>query len=620
MIQFLRDKAHRWVSLVLVVVVSLSFALWGINDYLGGGRGQGVAAKVNGVAISWQEVEGMAQRLERQQPQNPEQAHALKNKILQGLIEEQVLIQHAKKLGLVVPEEALQSLIASIPEFQENGKFSAERMRVVLQANQLSSEAFLAMFKKNLLIRQLQTGVGQSTFVLPYEAELITKLFEQKRTVRVLSLPRTPLLQKVKFQPEMAKAYYEAHVAEFMSPERFKGNYIELKLADYLSKVSVKDDELKKVYEENIAHYQVPAQIKVAHILVSSEEGKETDATLVMQKIQDALKKGEKFSALAKKYSQDPSSAEQGGELDWMSKGDFVPEFETAAFALQKKGDISGVVKTPYGLHLIQLMNKKDAQTQSFDTVKAAIKTQKLNEKAEEALLQDVEKLSDGLYDKAEGMDTVATGMHKKLDTFNVAGNETAGILQYAAVKEVLAQRDITEGKVSDVIELSPEHYLVLQVSQYTPAQQQPLEKVMSSVEAKVRQQEAEAVLQKQVEALLAASQDDAKWSALLKEYGYTLSPSRSLTRHSTEVDSAVVQTAYALPHPVGSERLFGAVKLASGDRAMVLLESIEDGSYAALPDAKKKDYVVAIGQAMADLEFKLPLAELMEQSKIQRY
>ncbi len=620
MIQFLRDKAHRWVSLVLVIVVSLSFALLGVNEYLGGGRGQGVAAKVNGVEISWQEVDGMAQRLERQQPQNPEQAQALKNKILQGLIEEQVLIQYAKKLGLVVPEQALQALIASIPEFQENGKFSAERMHMVLQANQLSSDAFLAMFKKNLLIRQLQTGVGQSTFVLPFEAELITKLFEQKRAVRVLSLPKKPLLQKVKFQPEMAKAYYDANPSEFMSPEHFKGKYIELKLADYLSKVAVTDAELKKVYEENIAQYQVPAQIKVAHILVSSEEGKESEAEATLQKIQESLKKGEKFSALAKKYSQDPSSAEQGGALDWMSKGDFVPEFEAAAFALQNKGDVSSVVKTPYGLHLIQLLNKKSAQTQSFETVKAAIKTQKMSEKAEEALLQDVEQLSDGLYDKAEGMDTVAAAIHKKLESFNLAANETTGILQYTPVREALAEKDVIDGKVSDVIELSAEHYLVLQVSQYTPAQQQPLDKVMSSVEAKVRQQEAEAVLQKQVEALLAASQDEMQWNALVKEYGYTLGQSRLLTRHSTEIDSAVVQTAYALPHPVGSERLYGAVKLANGDRAIVLLQNIEDGSYAALPDAKKKDYVVAIGQAMADLEFKLPLAELMEQSKIQRY
>jgi peptidyl-prolyl cis-trans isomerase D len=595
MLQTIHDKLTGWVAGVVLGAIGLVFVFWGINWTLGAPN---YAAKVNGIEIPTNEVRQAYQqqlaRFERQTnaPLDDLQRNEIKRHVLDQYVDGEAIITRADDLGYRVTDAELLKAMAEVPAFQVDGKFDGAHAVAVLKAEGRSVTEIEDLFRRDVKLKQLDTALSLSSFATASELTRLRALTRQQRELAWFTVPAARYAAEATPDEAAIKAYYEAHKAEYMTPETVTLRYVEVSLAGLESQVVVDDARLKAYYDEQMAktpeRFSQPEKRDVSHILLQSTDPKEDAA--VKAKAEALLKRarsGEDFAKLAKEFSQDPGSADMGGDLGMSDRKAFVAPFADAAWAM-KVGDITGPVKTQFGYHILKLNAIQPATVKTFDQSRAELETDYRRDEAERLFSAAQDQLADAALQNTADIDVVARKaglkVHEIANFSRIDGGGELG--KSAPVIEAAFSQDVLDGRLSPTVEVDKGRGVVMRATDHKPAEQKPLDAVRTEVIAAWKNQRG-------AELAAAAAADAVKrltagenWDAVAKSLGAAAKPAAFVSRTDQAVPRDIRRDAFNGPKP-GDKPVYADLKLDNGDAAVLAVLAVrEDPS----GDAKGED------------------------------
>lgn len=602
MLQNIRDNVQGIFAKVIMGLLLVPFALFGIESLIGN-NGPAEVARINGEkihepelieAINVQKRQLLARMGENIQPELLDDA-VLRKSALDDLITRHLLMQSAESMKLRLPAGAVDRNILAMPEFQENGQFSPARYEQLLRGQGYSTNYFKQLIQEGMLINQLYSAFTATEFATPAEYKNIAGMLQQQRSFRYVTLPLAGVADKIAVNDDEAKAYYAEHSKEFMSEERVKLEYVELRVQDYFQKVD--DAAVKSEYEREIAAFKPRIERHAAHIKI--EVGKQRDdaqAQVLLASIAGRIKAGEDFAKLAAQYSDDLGSKANGGDLG-VSAGDIFPEAFEAALAKLSVGQVSEPVKTDSGYHLIKLVDQQTSEKPTFEQRKADI-AQRLQESgAQPELARNVEKLRDLVFN-SDGLSGPAQQVQATVHTSDWLDRKSADpllsnpkVMAAAFSKEILQDRNN-----SDVLELSPDHFLVLRIKEHTEAAPKPFEQVKPAIVEAVKQRRAAEQLTADAQQLLKQLREGGDFVKLASQQGYTARSAEKTLRTNGSFNAELLRAAFALPKT--EQKPADSLQLDNGDIAVVQLEEIIDGAADSLAPTQRDALVAQYGKA----------------------
>jgi peptidyl-prolyl cis-trans isomerase D len=593
-----------WTKILLALVIA-SFAVAGIGSYVLNNVNREVA-EVNGEKITRQEFERQIQ-LERQRlGARFEQLYGteaklsqFKDRILDRLIASRLIQQYAKKLGLTVSLDRVYDEIRQTDAFKNaDGEYDPEVFKRLLARAGYRPESYVAGRQTDMAIAQL-AALAESELALEREVEEFLQLQYQKRSGRWLALDASLLEPQFSFdgadgEAEL-KAYYEAHKDDYKVPEQVRVAYIELNSDELAKSIPVTEDELKAYYDKHLDQFGTPEERRAAHILVAVPQDADKEAKAKARaKAESILKKlqaGENFAELAKTMSDDPGSAEKGGDLGFFGKGIMDPAFEEAVFSL-KKGEMSSIVETPFGFHIIKLIDIKPAHAEPFEKVKEDVRHRLQKEKADLAFLEKKELLAEKAFEIADSLEEAAEAVGVTIKHSPPITREGGpGIFQNPALVEAaFSDTVLVDGYNSEVITLGENHVVVLRLDKHTPAFVRTFEEVRTQVLEQLRRQKAmdraESLGQDVMEA--ARSNPDEALGKVPEILKAAWKPFEGTTRMAPKLPPDLNLFVFDLPHPKDGKAVVAGKRTQDG-YAVVLLEKVESGAVDTVTEEQRK-------------------------------
>ncbi|KAA0013583.1 peptidylprolyl isomerase [Billgrantia pellis] len=563
MLQSIRDRSRSWGAKIIVGAVVVTMALFGIESLVGlfGGSGDEVA-KVNGETITRQELEMEVQRAIRSGQVPPEQERALRGQVLEEMIGERLLTDFADDGDLYLSDEQLDQVIVTLPEFHDpDGRFDADLFRNRLASAGFTPLSFRNALRVDLKRQQLQQGLTLSEFTLPSERERLAALQRQTRSFRYHVLDEADLAEPVEVSDEELSAFYEQNRDRYRRPEQVRLEYVVVDKQEMAEQVDIDEASIRQAWEER----GQDADRRVSHIMATfGNDRSREEAMARLEEVRERLDDGEDFADLALAYSDDPSTAEQGGDLGVISRGFFGDDFDEAAFSLSP-GQVSDIVETSNGLHLIQVT---ELDQPSLEEMRDELARELALERITDDFNQRVQALIDESF-AADDLASVAESLGLELqesDWLSREGSEQGVLSEPGVMSEAFSEEVLIEGFNSEVIELDADRRMVLRVADHREATVLPLEDVRDQVAQAVERQKRRDVLvdvaRERVEALRAGAELDLEWQRV-----------EAATRQQDGVPRQALQMAFRLPNPDGDEAVFGHV--IDGDR--VILIALDD-------------------------------------------
>ncbi|WP_460122510.1 SurA N-terminal domain-containing protein [Pseudomonas sp. S2_C03] len=623
MLQNIRDNSQGWIAKTIIGVIVVLMALTGFDAIFQATTHKNDAAKVNGDEISQNELSqavDMQRRQLMQQLGKDFDASLLDEKMLResalkGLIDRKLLLQGAEKSKFAFSEGALDQVILQTPEFQVDGKFSPERFDQVIRQLGYSRMQFRQMLAQEMLIGQLRAGLAGSGFVTDAQVLAFARLEKQTRDFASLDVKAAPAA--VKLTDDEVKAYYDEHAKEFMTPDQVVIDYIELKKSSFFDQVAVKDEDLQAAYQKEIAN--LSEQRRAAHILIEvNDKMTEAQAKAKIEDIQARLAKGEKFEALAKEFSQDPGSANNGGDLGFAGPGVYDPAFETALYALAKD-QVSAPVRTDFGFHLIKLLGVEAPEVPTFASLKDKLTRELKTQQVEQRFVEATKQLEDSSFESSD-LAQPAQDLKLTVHTSKPFGREGGeGIAANRAVLTAAFSPEVLdEGANSTAIELDPETVIVLRAKEHLKPSQLPLESVSAAIRSQLTKEHASAAAKTKAEKLIADLRDGK--APLDKAIdGQSWKVTAAATRAQEGVDPTVLQALFRMPKPASKDKpTFTSVTLADGSLVIVRLNGVNEA--AAPSEEEKTQYRRFLASRIGQQDFAAYRKQLEAEADIQRY
>jgi len=623
MLQNIRDNSQGWIAKTIIGVIVALMALTGFDAIFKATTHQNDAAKVNGEEISQNELSqavDMQRRQLMQQLGKDFDASLLDEKMLResalkGLIDRKLLLQGAENSKFAFSEAALDQVILQTPEFQVDGKFSPERFDQVIRQLGYSRMQFRQMLAQEMLIGQLRAGLAGSGFVTDAQVLAFARLEKQTRDFASLNVKADPAA--VKLTDDEVKAYYDEHAKEFMTPDQVVIDYLELKKASFFDQVSVKDEDLQAAYQKEIAN--LSEQRRAAHILIEvNDKVTEAQAKAKIEEIQARLAKGEKFEALAKEFSQDPGSANNGGDLGYAGPGVYDPAFETALYALAKD-QVSAPVRTDFGFHLIKLLGVEAPEVPTLASLKDKLTRELKTQQVEQRFVEATKQLEDSSFessDLAQPAQDLKLTVHTSKPFGREGGEGVAA--NRAVVTAAFSPEVLDEGANSTAIELDPETVIVLRAKEHLKPAQLPLESVAASIRVQLSKEHASSAAKTKAEELIVSLRDGK--TALDKAIdGQSWKVTQAATRGQEGVDPTVLQALFRMPKPAAKDKpTFSNVTLADGSLVIVRLNGVNEA--AAPTEEEKAQYRRFLASRIGQQDFAAYRKMLESQAEIKRF
>jgi len=628
MLEKIREGSQGMIAKVILGFVILTFALAGVGSYLGNSSEVPVAT-VNGDEISKVQFDTAYQNERaRMQQQYGDMFNMLsadsnymanfRTSVLEKLIDEQLQRQLVTQLDLIVSDDLLRDTIRKMPEFQVDGVFNNDRYIALLRQNGYEPNQFRDYLRSQMSATQLMVGLAGSEFATVSEMQLLSKLQQQSRDIQFAVLKAADFASAVEVNDQLLQDYYQSNTNQFVSPETVSVDYVQLTAADIAKTIEVTDADLQAYYAANQVRYQTEERRRVSHILLESAE-ENADIKAKAEALAAQLQQGADFAELAKKESADTFSAEKGGDLDFIEKGVMDAEFEKAAYALVKVGDVSPVVKTEFGYHIVKLTEVQPGSTKAFADVKDQIATTVKEEKAAEKFAELQQHLGEKSFEIADSLQEAADAVGTKVVSVPAFSRATAPAeLTAPKVLETLFSEDfISAGVNSDVIEVAPQHVVVVRVNEHQPETTKKLEEVKAQVQAAVVASKSEELAKAKAEALLAEVQSGKSLADVVASGQLTLETKPAVSRFGGDIDADIRTKAFELAKPSEQQPVSVAnLTLASGDAALVAVTKVTDAEVTTKPAAEQ---IQQFASQKAQSSFAVLLAALKANAEITR-
>ncbi|MDR0441188.1 MAG: SurA N-terminal domain-containing protein [Candidatus Accumulibacter sp.] len=525
-------RNNKRVVQIFLGLITLPFAFWGVESYVGNLGAGGDLASVGDTKITYPQFEqALREHQERLRQAMGEAFRSemmnlpqVRQSVLNGLIDQRLLLLEASARRLVIDDQALQSSIAGNPTWQENGAFSKRLYESVLRAQGTFPEQYEARLRQDLTLQQLLGTIGTSAFVSATQAEAMLRIQSEERKFSEFRIAASEFAGKVKIEPERVQKFYDENKSRFEVPEQVKAEYLVLSLDALLSKVTVSDADVQSWYDNHRDRYVVPEERRASHILITFGDDKEKAQARAEEILQEVQKDPSRFADLAKQHSQDPGSAEKGGDLGFFARGMMVEPFDDAVFS-QKEGEISGLVETGYGYHIITVTGIREAKTQSLEEARPAIEDELKREAATRQFAEAAETFNNMVYEQSDSLQPAADRFDLKIEQTDwvpknpdLEAREALGLLNNEKVLAQLFSEDaIKDGRNTETVEAAPNTLLAARVKEHVAATMRPFEAVKDEIEKALADEEAMKQAWDAGEARLAElrkGEDSLAWSA----------------------------------------------------------------------------------------------------------
>lgn len=514
MLGAIRNKSKGWVAYLIVGLITVPFALFGIQDYASRSANTAIA-KVDGedidINIYYQELSTQQRNLQQQlgAAYTQEIDNVLKQNLLDSLINEKLIENYANSLDIVTLDDEVKSVIEMNQAFLVDGVFSQDRYLQLLRLNSYSPAAYEIAQSKALNREQIKINLSGSAFMSSTQTKQLNDLASQEREVSYLALNTENYKDEVSVSQSQISDYFNENRSSFVEGRKVKVDFVELTLDSMEEPESPSNDDLKNLYDDNAELYTNPERRRAQHILVESEE--------LAKDLLNQIKQGADFAELAKANSEDTSSSEEGGDLGFFERELMGAEFDEAAFAMNI-GDVSEVVATDYGyFHIIKLTDIEPETMQSFDEVQEQLVSLYIRTAKEKLLFGSLEEFMNLSYE--ESLDMVADQFGLELQTSDFFGE---GSSQYDPkfVASAFSSAVIDDGENSEVMEISPEKFVVLALSDLQSEREKDLSEVEGQIESVLKTLAAKEIIDNLAENIASAlsSGDEQTANQLISE------------------------------------------------------------------------------------------------------
>jgi peptidyl-prolyl cis-trans isomerase D len=578
MFDFVRSHS-RWIMPLMFLVI-FAFGFFPVYNFTSlVDRNDTGVASVGGEKIQQQELDAaVRQRIEQLAAQfggnidtrlldTPQ----LRAGTLDNLLSERAVSIEATRLRLTAPESLMKERIASVPAFQVDGKFDYPTYQRLLAANSLTEPAFEARVREDLARQTLAGGVAAGAMLPHAVLERLSAIEGERRQIRRLAFRAEDFLAKTSVSDEAIKAEFDANKETYRTPDFAKVEYVLLRLDDVAARTPVSEAALKDYYEHNMARWAGVEQRRASHILVtySGAGASAPDKAAALAKAQALLgqvrAKPADFARLAKENSKDPGSAVQGGDLGWFGRGAMVKPFEDAAFAL-KEGQVSDVVESSFGFHIIQVTGVKGTQPKPFEEVRPQIEAELRKQAAQKTFAELADQFTNFVYEQPNGLAAVAEKFHLPVQTVDhlmrqAPPPDKAKIFTPAVLEAVFAPDSVEKKHNTKAIDIGSNSLVSVHVLDYTPSAIPPLDAVRPAIKSK---------LERAAAALLARQAGEARLAELRKQpddKGFE--PVHDLARSETQLLPAAAMNA-VMTLPADKLPVYVGVEQADGSYAVV--------------------------------------------------
>ena len=589
MLQELREKTSGLVAKIVLGLIVIAFSFFGIESYFIA-RTDSFVAKIGDREISQQDFRSRFDEFRQQQLQAANGAidaqffeqPAIKRRILDQLIDEQVLLVANEKLGIAIPAERLRDEISKIPAFQRDGNFDPALYRARLSSQGLTPTAFDDRVAKQLATREIPAGVALSAFVTDEEVNGYLRLRGQLRDFRFVTLNKPALTDEKVSEDEIA-SYYKEHQSEFMNPEQVAVDYLEVDAAKLDVNLTPDESTLKDRYEKEKSRFVTSEQRLASHILVKvvGDAGPEEQKKALekAQKIAEEARGGKDFAELAKTSSDDLGSRALGGDLGWLDKDMTDPAFEAALYALDK-GKISDPVLSPEGYHVIEVRDIRPGKTRTFEEVRGELAKDFGESERERVYNEKSGRMIDLTYEDSTSLEPAAkelgltigkTALFSRTGGKDLAANP--GVVQAAFSDQVLVQ-----GNNSDKIELGPNHLAIIRIAEHKAATPKPIEEVRADIQRSIIAARVSKQAKARADELFARMEKGDAIDSLATELKLTVSEERGIGRNAVKLDAALVKAAFDLPRAeTAGKPPVRLVALANDEYVLLKLDNVAD-------------------------------------------
>ncbi len=578
MLQAINDRIKGWLGIVIVVLIGLPFALWGIQSYFDD-AGPRYAAKVNDSEISASEFERSVS-MQRQSilRQNggklPVDESVLRERTLSQMINQRLLEGVTYDSGYRISDAVLSERIRQL--FTVDGVFDRQRFEASVASIGMNIPMYEHALRNELRLQQMQSGIANSAFVTKEEVSNLAKMSEQTRDISVLTFNVDHFSTAAKATDDEIKQYYDTNLAQFMVPEKMKVDYVEITSDALAENVIIDEDRIKKMYDDYVKSVAGREERRASHILIQASEDKAA-AQIKIESLKKELELGVDFAELAKQHSQDPGSSANGGDLDWVALGEMVKPFEQVLFAMEK-GAVSDVVETQFGYHLIKLVDVRSEPVVPLGVKRYEFEDEIKADSVASMFYDLSERLASTAYENPDSLDVVIEDLGLKMkstDYFTRIKGE--GIAENEKVRNIAFSPLVMEqGSNSDILEISPTHVVVVRMNEHVPATAIPLAEVSSKIENILKVQAGHK--QTMAAAMDVKAKIEAGTSvADLKAEGTTVEVIKSVGRRENAKvsDPSILRNAFDMMFTQDKKASVKEIDLTSGDVALVVLDKV---------------------------------------------
>ncbi|PRO72352.1 peptidylprolyl isomerase [Alteromonas alba] len=602
MLERIREGSQGPWAMAIIALIVLSFVFAGVSSYVSS-SGSSAAAEVNGEPISQQDVERAYQaqraRLEAQFGEGISALFSDENylrdfrmNVLDRLIADTLIEQKAKELGMRVSDKQIRDAITAMPEFQTEGSFDNERYLMLLRQNGFQPSDFRDYMRQQMTREQLSRAVQASDFSLPEEVSLAHRLQDQTRNADYLIVDSAPFAASVELSDEEVQAFYDENISRFDTQEKVNLAYVTLAVEDLKADVSVSEEEIEQEYQDNIALYKTTEERRVSHILIEFGDDKDA-AKEKAESLLAEVEQGADFADLAEANSADTFSAENGGDLDFITAGMMDPSFDEAAFAISNVGETSEVIETEFGYHIIKLTDMKPVETTPLAEVRDEIEAQLLTDKATDEFFALQSEMANLAFEVPDTLEDVAGAVNGKIkETGLVTASAVPAALNVPAVTSKMFDPDfIAEGLNSDVIELSNDEVVVIRVVGHEPQRTQALDEVRTQILAQLRARKAQEAAAEWADNVVEQVQAGESPELTIGDVTLEWQSKEAIARNSTELPRNLVDTVFTLSTEEGNN--LEVAKLGSGDVGVVRLTAVN------MPEALGEEELDSLNQQL---------------------
>ncbi len=614
------EKHKRYMQIGLVMIV-LPFAFWGISSSTRSTSGREALATVNGDKIGQQEFDNTLQQQEYRMrelmkdkfDQSMFDKPEVKRSVLENAVNQHLLAMLAEDQGLVITDEQLAQVVSGISAFQKEGKFDKQMYEASLRNQNMTPQAFEDRIRRDLSLQQLTDAYNQNGYASSTTADKLILLNEQQRTVNTLILSPDSYLKQVKVDDAEINKYYQDNTAEFQSPEQVRVEYVTFSVDSLLPEIKLDEADVRKFYQDHQSEFGIQEQRHAAHILFSlpadaSDADRQAASDKAGQVLKEIRKSPGKFAELARKYSQDAGSAENGGDLGMVTRGMMVKPFEDAVFNL-KPGEISDVVKSEFGFHIIQLSSIVPADVKPFSAVQGDIEQKLKLQKAGDQFAELADKFNNTVYEQSDSLTPAAELVKAKVQqsSWLHRGQEESAPWTSKALEAVFTSDVLKDKRNSAVVEIGPNSLLAARLLEYKPASTLPMAQVSETIRQKLMRRKAMELASKQGQGTLARLQQGEKLPLDWKE-DHAISRSQPAGLKGDLLQQIFRAETSKLPVYLGMED-------AQVGYILVRIVAVKEG--AAVDEAKRSRYLQEMRKMTGEEMFRAYLADARKHADI---